>query len=296
MTISFSSVELPSGQFEIATAGTGDGETMLCLHGFPESWLAWEAVLEKFATGRTVVAPDQRGFNRSPKPSGIEAYQARHLAGDMFALLDKVSPDRPAILVGHDWGAAVAYLMAFMRPDRISRLIIVNGVHPWCFQNAILHDAAQRAASQYMRRLREPEAERLMSANDYERTLRMMAGFSSAEWMTPALEARYKAQWRQPGALGAMLNWYRASPIVVPEVGEAEVVAPLLAQPVEALTVRMPHLVIWGEEDTALTQACLSGLDRFCMDLTIRRVAGAGHWILHERPDTVAALVRDFLD
>ena len=85
-----------------------------------------------------------------------------------------------------------------------------------------------------------------------------------------------------------MLNWYRASPIVVPEPDETDVDAPLLDLPADALAVRVPHLVVWGEEDVALTPACLEGLDRFAADLTVRRVAEAGHWILHERPDAVA--------
>ena len=297
MRIVHSSIELTQGTFNIAQAGDPDMPLILCLHGFPESWLAYEGILEKLgARGYHVVAPDQRGFNRSPKPEGVDAYHSRHLAADMFELADRISPDSPFVVMGHDWGSAVAYVMAFMRPDRISHLIVANGVHPWCFQNAIINDPAQRAASQYMSRLRRDDARRLMADNDFARTFRMMSDFSSADWLSPDLEAAYKEQWSEPGALDAMLNWYRASPVVVPSVGDTAARAPLLDLPPEAMTVHMPHLVIWGEDDTALLPACLEGLSRFAPDLRVRRFEGTGHWILHECPEQVCSEVFAFLD
>ncbi|PHP66616.1 alpha/beta hydrolase [Zhengella mangrovi] len=294
MSIRFSQADLPAGRFHFAEAGEAGRPLLLCLHGFPESWLAYEAVMPLLAERFHVVAPDQRGFNRSPKPEGVEAYQARYLVADMFALADRLSPEQPITLTGHDWGSAVAYAMAFTRPERIARLIVANGVHPWCFQNAIVNDAGQRAASQYMTRLRAPDAAGLLAANDFEKLMNMMAGFSATGWLTPALQAAYNAQWREPGALEAMLNWYRGSPIVVPGLEETAVAAPLLAAPEDAMRVRMPHLVLWGQEDIALTPACLGGLERFAADLSIRPVDGASHWILHEQPQRVAAEILAF--
>jgi pimeloyl-ACP methyl ester carboxylesterase len=296
MTIQFSSAELPAGRFHMAHAGETEAPLVLCLHGFPESWLAYEAVLEELAQGYHAVAPDQRGFNWSPKPDDPDAYHIRALTGDMFALADHLSPDRPFVLFGHDWGGAVAYAMAFMRPDRISHLIIANGIHPWCFQNAIISDPVQRIGSQYMNKLRSPQAADFMSANGYEKTLRMLSGSPPAPWLTDELREKYIQQWSQPGALEAMLNWYRASPVVVPEPDKTDIDAPLLRWPRTELTVRMPHLVVWGEQDTALTTACLDGLEEFAADLTIRRVADAGHFILHEKPDIIVDAVRAFLD
>jgi pimeloyl-ACP methyl ester carboxylesterase len=296
MTIRFSSTELPAGRFHWAGAGDARAPLILCLHGFPESWLAYEAVLERLSERHFVVAPDQRGFNRSPKPAGVDSYHVRFLAADMFALAEELSPNRPFVLVGHDWGSAVAYAMAIADPERISHLVVVNGVHPWCFQNAIVNDPGQRAASQYMNLLRRPEATEFMAANDFAKTMGMMTGFSSTNWLTDDLAGQYRQQWRQPGALDAMLNWYRASPVIVPEPDVPEFDAPLLDLPAEALFVRIPHLVIWGEDDTALTPACMEGLDRFCADLDVHRFTGAGHWILHERPDVVTDAIKDFLD
>ena len=294
MSIRFSKADLPAGTFHYAEAGQADKPLLLCLHGFPESWLAHEAIMPLLAGAFHVVAPDQRGFNRSPKPRGVEAYQTRHLVADMFAFADRLSPDEPFHLLGHDWGSAVAYAMAFAKPARIARLTVANGVHPWCFQNAIVNDPGQRAASQYMNRLRASDAASLLSANDFEKLMNMMAGFSATDWLGDDLREAYKAQWRQTGAVEAMLNWYRASPVVVPDLEADKVEAPLLAMPEDALRVGMPHLVLWGEDDIALTQACLSGLERFAADLTIRRIGGASHWILHEQPERVAAEIIAF--
>ena len=279
----------PEGSLFYAEAGNANAPVLLCLHGFPESWLAFEAVMPLLAEKFRVIAPDQRGYARSFKPDGVEAYQTRHLAADMLALIDHVSPDRPVHLLGHDWGSATAYAMAFRKPERVRTLTIANGVHPWCFQNAILNDPAQRAASQYMNRLKALDAEALLSANGYSKLMRMMEGFSGTPWLSDALKARYVGQWSEPGALTAMLNWYRASPVVVPEVGAPAPAAPVLSVPAEMMTVAMPHLVIWGEADTALLPSCLGGLERFAPDLTIGKISGAGHWILHEKPLEIAS-------
>ena len=138
-----------------ALAGADDVPVMLMLHGFPEYWAAWADVAEHLAEDFRLVLPDQRGFNRSSKPPRVEDYDAKHLVADMVALIDQVSPDRPVVLCGHDWGASVAYALAMRHPDRVSRLIIANGVHPICFQRALYGDPAQREASQYMRLLRQ---------------------------------------------------------------------------------------------------------------------------------------------
>lgn len=294
MSMRFSQARLAAGTFHYAEAGEEGKPLLLCLHGFPESWLAWEAVMPLLSKDFHVVAPDQRGFNRSPKPADIEAYQTRALVADMFELADRVAPGQPFDLAGHDWGSAVAYAMAFAKPDRVRRLIVANGVHPWCFQNAIVNDPGQRAASQYMNRLRAADAAGLLSANDFEKLMNMMAGFSATAWLDDDLRAAYKAQWREPGAVEAMLNWYRSSPIVVPALDAETVEAPLLAMPEEILTVRMPHLILWGEADVALTPACLTDIERFVPDLSIKRIAGASHWILHEQPERVAAEIIAF--
>ena len=131
------------GRLHYALAGDPAGPLILCLHGFPEYWAAWSAVMAELAEDFFVVAPDQRGFNLSFKPQGEEAYRARLLVADLAALADHLSPDRPFVLAGHDWGASVAYAYAFAHPHRLTHLVIANGTHPVCFQRAIIEDGVE---------------------------------------------------------------------------------------------------------------------------------------------------------
>jgi pimeloyl-ACP methyl ester carboxylesterase len=215
------------------------------------------------------------------------------MVADLAALADRLSPEKPFVLAGHDWGASVAYAYAFAHPQRLSRLVIANGPHPVAFQRAILEDPAQRRASQYFLKLRAPGAAARMAEDDFARTMRMFRGFSATPWLTDEDAAAYRAAWGEPGAMEAMLHWYSSSPIVVPEP-DAPIPAdvPLLAVPDEKVTVRVPHLVVWGEADEALRPSCIEGLGRYAPDLTVVRVKDAGHWILHEKPGAVAEAVR----
>ena len=275
-----------------AEMGRPDAPLILMLHGFPEYWAAWRPVMERLAERYHLVAPDQRGYNLSSKPEGIENYRAKHLVGDIATLADALSPDRPFALAGHDWGASVAYAYAFSHPGRLTHLVIANGVHPACFQRAIFEDADQRSASQYINYLRSAKAEEGLSEDNYRRLMRMLSGFSNIGWMDEAEADAYRAAWSQPGALTAMLNWYRASQIEVPEEGApAPAGRSVLDLPPEAMTVSAPHLLLWGEDDTALRPSCLEGLDRYAPQLTVKKVAGTGHWILHEKPDEVAEAI-----
>ncbi|GAB5508467.1 MAG: epoxide hydrolase EphM [Rhizobiaceae bacterium] len=279
-----------------AAMGREDAPLILMLHGFPEYWAGWRAVMERLAERYFVVAPDQRGYNRSSKPEGIENYRASALAADVAALANMLSPVRPFVLAGHDWGASVAYAYAFAHPERLSHLVIANGVHPACFQRALFEDDAQRAASRYFHYLISPKAEQGLSEDNYRRLMQMLSSFSDTSWLTEEEAAAYRAAWSEPGALTAMLNWYRASPIIVPEAG-APVPAgrSVLDLPADMMTVSVPHLVLWGEADTALLPSCLEGLDRYAPQLTVKKIAGASHWILHEKPDEVSAAIAAFV-
>lgn len=292
----FMSFDAAAVRLSVAVAGDPSAPLVLCLHGFPEYWAGWREVMGELARHHFVVAPDQRGYNTSSKPAGIDAYRVRHLVADIAALADHLSPGRPFVLAGHDWGASVAYGYAFAHPQRLSHLVVANGVHPVCFQRAILDDPAQREASQYINKLRDPATDTRLVEDDCRRAFRMIEGFSPTPWMTEEARAHYRAAWTQPGAMTAMLNWYRASPILVPEPGADVANQPLvLSLPESDFAVRMPHLVIWGEDDVALRPSCLDGLDRFAPDLTVERVAGAGHWILHEKPADAAEAIRRFV-
>jgi pimeloyl-ACP methyl ester carboxylesterase len=252
-------------------------------------------VMADLSRDHFVVVPDQRGYNLSSRPADVSAYRGRQLAADIAALADRYSPGRPFALAGHDWGASVAYAYAFLYPGRLTHLVIANGVHPVCFQRAIIDDPAQRDASQYINRLRDPAIDGRLLDEGCRRAFRMIEGFSPAPWLVGEVRDGYRAAWTQPGAMTAMTNWYRASPIVVPESGAPAPDAPILKADQAAFRVAVPHLVIWGEADTALRPSCIEGLERFAPDLTIERFAGCGHWILHEKPAEVADAIRRFV-
>ncbi len=293
--ISFSSFDAGDVTLNVATSGDPSATPVICLHGFPEYWAAWREVMLDLARDHFVIAPDQRGYNTSSKPVELAAYKGRALAADIAALADHYSPGRPVALAGHDWGASVAYAVAFLYPEKLSHLIIANGVHPVCFQRAIFDDPAQRAASQYINRLRDPATDARLLEDGCRRAFRMIEGFSPAPWLTGATRDGYRAAWSQPGAMTAMLNWYRASPVVVPPPSAPAPASALLHADMSAFRVFCPHLLIWGDADQALRQSSHADLGQFAPDLRIEHVDGATHWILHEKPAQVALAIRRFL-
>lgn len=283
---------------QIAVRAEGDRASplILFLHGFPEYSGAWDEVLPAFAGTHHCVAPDQRGYFRSSKPEGLEAYRIKQLVRDILALGNHLSPNRPYALVAHDWGAAVGYATAIAAPNRISKLAVINGVHPGPFQRALIEDEVQRKASAYMHYLRDPKAEECLSANNFEKLLGMLSRFGPQPWLTPAKRAGYLEAWSPPGALTGMLNWYRASPLLVPHPGEAVDAARVMKLDPAQLRVRMPHLVIWGMNDQALLPVSRATLPDYCDDLTVREIKDADHWVVHQKTDQVIGLLRDFLE
>ncbi len=272
----------------------GAGPLIIFLHGFPEFWYAWSAQLAEFARDHRVVAPDMRGYNLSSKPVPVEQYQMKYLVEDVRALAEQLGYDT-CTLVGHDWGGVVAWAFALAHPQMLDKLIIVNAPHPAVFARELRANPAQQQASQYMLIFRSPQAEALLLADDCKRLVGMVMGkglqlgnFSEAE------REAYIEAWTQPGALTGGLNYYRAARLG-PITGESEPDSNrITASP--SLVVRVPTLVIWGEQDTALLASNLDGLDQFVPDLTIRRIPDGTHWVVHEHAALVHQYIREFLD
>jgi pimeloyl-ACP methyl ester carboxylesterase len=271
----------------------GEGSPILFLHGFPESHRTWRHQLEDLGRDHRVVAPDQRGFGASDKPEGVEQYETDKVVADVVALADALGIGG-FTLVGHDWGGAAAWLAALTHPGRVERLVIVNAPHPLIFARSLVEDEAQRAASQYIRAFRNPLMEAGIAAMGLETFFEKTFGSHADLSKVPEEERRaYLEDWARPGALTAMLNWYRASRIEVPEPG-ADAEVPLWASgPFPHLT--MPTLVIWGLKDKALLPVQLDGLDDLVDDLRIVTSATAGHFITWEEPETVSGAIRDFI-
>jgi epoxide hydrolase 4 len=278
----------------VTTAGNPSAPPLLFLHGFPEHRGAWDDVLPHFADRFFVIAPDQRGYGASSKPDGVEAYRAPKLAEDMRALMDVLAPGKAYGLVGHDWGASVAYMLAFAARERVARLAIINGVHPILFQRALLDDAEQTAASQYIHFLRAATAEEKLREDDYRRLEGFLTKFGNSEWLTPEKRAAYRKAWTTPGALTGMLNWYRASPLLIPKTGEPADRSQMPQVDFARFKVTMPHLLIWGMDDPALRPITRRGLETFARDLEVVEIAGADHWVIHQKPDQVIPPLQRF--
>lgn len=281
-------IALNGQRFQLHQWGPSDAPPLLMLHGFPEYGGAWAEVAAHLP-GWRCIAPDQRGYGQSWAPPEVAAYAARHLVADVIALIETLGA--PVPVLAHDWGAAVAYALAMRRPDLVSALVVVNGVHPGPFQRELARGGAQSAASAYIDYLRAEGAEALLSADNFAGLRRLFGAKMDMRWLSGDRLDAYLREWSRPGVLTGMLNWYRASPMVVATAGPLQV--PVL--PPEAAQVRVPHLVIWGQDDSALRPECLEGLGAYCPDLTLRLVPGADHWICHQRPAEVAALAVEWL-
>jgi pimeloyl-ACP methyl ester carboxylesterase len=257
---------------------------VLLLHGFPEAAFAWDGVMLYLAGQARCVAPNLRGFERSSAPPQAEAYRARHLVGDVEALIGQMG-GCVDLLVAHDWGGAIAWNLAAQKPALMRRLLILNAPHPACFLRELRDNPAQQQASAYMNFLCRPDAEALLAANGHARMWPFLERMGGGAWLTPALRAQYEAVWTR-GLTGG-LNYYRASPLRPQAPGGPDTLA-ALQLPDEAVTVRVPTTVMWGLDDQALLPALLDGLERWVPELDVVRVPGASHWIVHERTELVA--------
>ena len=271
MAFDLQRVDLPTGvTLDVAVAGDPANPAIILLHGFPESHRTWRHQIPELAKDHFVLAPDQRGFARSSKPADVSDYTPDKMVGDLIALADHFGI-ATFTLVGHDWGGAIAWMAALARPDRIARLIIVNAPHPFVFQRSLFDDLAQREASQYITAFRNPALERHIES------IGLPAFFDGSFLRHTDFEkvagekAAYLDEWSQPGAMTAMLNWYRASRIVVPGMDETPERPAFLSAPFPPVT--QPTLVIWGMDDKALLPSQIEGLDALVPDLTLVKVA-----------------------
>ena len=273
----------------------GDGELILFLHGFPEFWYQWKDQLVEFGRNYHAVAPDMRGYNLSSKPADVDQYQMHHLVEDVRAFADHLG-QKTFNLVGHDWGGAVAWAFALSHPEHLEKLIIINAPHPALFERELRDNPAQQEASRYMLMLRSAEAEQTLSANNYAALIAIVLSEGlKHDHFNDSDRHVYTRAWSQPGALTGTLNYYRAARIG-PLTAEHNQPGRMVSRDVSAFTVAVPTLVIWGEKDEYLLTGNLEGLDRFVPDLTIKRVPGGSHWVVHEKPALVNAYIREFIE
>lgn len=266
---------------------------VLFLHGFPESHRTWREVAPLLQQSFYLIMPDQRGYAGSDQPQDTDSYKTDALLSDAFALADALGVERFA-LVGHDWGGVLAWYAAVKRPDRVTRVAVINAPHPVIFQKSLIENSEQRLASQYVTALRAPGFEEFVKSRGYDWFFDQTFAGHVDPAMIPETEKRqYIAEWSQPGAFTAMLNWYRAAQILVPPPGLTVPIPNWLLRPFPK--VKIPTIVIWGLKDTALLPLQLEGLSELVDDLTIVRLTDAGHFAPWEAGQNVTSALLPFL-
>ena len=276
-------VEANGLRFAVDEAGEGDA-VALCLHGFPESRRSWRHQLPALAAmGWRAVAPDMRGYGGSSRPAGKDAYRLDALVADAAALFDALGARR-RLLVGHDWGGMVAWVFAIRQARPLDGLVVLNIPHPARFREELRRSWRQRMRSWYIALFQLPRLpEALLTARHAAAIGRAITGTAMRpERFGPEIIAHYRDNAVQPGAMTAMLNYYRAN---------------FSAKGVAADTgmVAVPTLLIWGEADTALDIILVPGTERYVPQLTVHRLPGVSHWVQQEAPDEVNAAIEAWL-
>jgi pimeloyl-ACP methyl ester carboxylesterase len=276
---------LRAGGLAFNLAEAGDGPPVLLLHGFPDSWRLWRYQIPALAkAGHRVIAPDLRGFGETDRPAAVEDYRLRTLVNDVVGLLDALELDRAAV-VGHDWGAALAWAVARFVPDRVTRLVVVSVGHPVANAAAGL---AQRRLSWYMLWFLFPGvAERVLPEDDWA-VFRRWAWNGARRGADPDLD-RQLADLSRPGALAAGLNWYRAN--IDPATFVINDPTRISVPPVAC-----PTMGVWSGDDFALTEAQMTGSGRFVSGpWRYERLDGVDHWVPVHAPERLTELLVDFL-
>jgi epoxide hydrolase 4 len=270
-------------RLHVVQSGPASGPLVLLLHGFPEFWYGWRYQLPSLAAaGYWVWAPDQRGYNVSEKPQGIAAYRLEALAADVIGLLDAAGQEQ-AYLVGHDWGGIVAWWIAMHAPHRLKRMVVINAPHDAAMRQHLRRHPAQWLRSSYIGLFQLPWIPELVTrVGNWRLLVRVLQQSSRPGTFTPTDLERYRQAWSQPQALQAMLNWYRA----------------LLRTPSPLPThqpITIPTLLIWGANDVFLGREMAQRSIEQCQKGQLVMFEEATHWVHHEQPARVNALLETFL-
>jgi epoxide hydrolase 4 len=245
------------------------------LHGFPEFWYGWHRQIEPLArAGFRVVVPDQRGYNQSAKPRGIQSYTLAALTSDVISIADQLGRGQ-ICLAGHDWGAAVAWSVALSHPQRIAKLAILNVPHPSVMRRYLFSNRHQLRRSWYMFFFQLPFLpETLFAANNFHMAISALCRSSRPGTFRAEDIAQYRNAWSQPGATTAMINWYRAAFRFRSHFADR--------------TVRVPTRILWGSRDAFLLPEMAEESLRYCTNGELICFPEASHWLQHEEPSGIS--------
>lgn len=282
----FLEVNGPGGflRLHAVLAGSEDGDLVVLLHGFPDCWYSWAKLIPRLAkAGYRVVALDQRGYNLSAKPEGISQYALDLLTADVREVIRGLGREQ-AIVVGHDWGGVVAWRLAMDYPEVVSRLAILNAPHPRAMARELKTNPTQQLRSWYtgfFQISRLPEALLTLSPRASARLFYQQLAVCKDAYSDQDLEVLAAAM-AQPGAMTAMLNWYRAA-VRFPPAKHTQ-------------TIEQPTLVLWAEDDPALAKSLTYGLENWVPNMRLRYFPSCGHWVHGEMPGEVNDELLQFLE
>ena len=264
-------------------AGPADGPLVLVLHGFPEFWYGWRGQIGPLAAaGFRVIVPDQRGYNRSDKPQGLEAYRLNHMVGDLMGLIQAAGREKASV-VGHDWGGVVAWGLAALHPERLERLAILNAPYPGVFMREAFRHPDQFLRSAYSYFFQIPRlAEAVLRNNDWALVVRGMQATSRPGAFAKADFEQYRQAWWRTDAMTGMLNWYRAFLQRPPRIP---------ARP----KIDVPALILWGARDQALNRNLADASLELCTQGRLVFFEEATHWLQHEETEQVNEFLLGFL-
>ena len=270
---------------QLHTVSQGEGKLMLMLHGFPEFWYSWRHQIGEFSTNYHTVALDLRGYNDSDKPEGVTAYRMSELVADIKGAIASLGYE-DCILVAHDWGGAIAWNFAYAYPEMVEKLIVMNIPHPAKFADG-LKTPQQLFKSWYIFAFQIPWLpEFIFKQNNYQAIAEAFSGMAvdKTAFSEADLEA-YRQAAAKPGALTAMINYYRSA------FGSI-----FTGQPKQWGILDIPTLTIWGEADTALGKELTYGTNAYVRDWQIEYIPNCSHWVQQEQPALVNRYMREFLE
>ena len=270
-------------QLHVVQDGPVTGPLIILLHGFPEFWYGWRAQIPYLAAaGFRVWVPDQRGYNLSDKPRALSAYTLDELAADVLGLIDAAAQEK-AIIIGHDWGAAVAWWLAAHHPDRLARLIILNVPHPEVMQKQLPRNLRQLFRSWYIFFFQFPWLpEALARWRGWAQVVQALRNSSHPGTFSDDDLEQYRQAWSRPRAYTSMLNWYRA--IVQRQ------------WPLSMPRITVPTLLIWGAQDKFLGRELAQPSVERCNDGRLVFIEDATHWVQHEAAAQVNGLIAAFIE
>ncbi len=271
-------------RLNVATAGDPEASPLVLLHGWPESHRGWLPAVPHLEDEYRLVIPDQRGFGGSDRPQGPGAYSMSTLVADVAGVIDWTGHEQVGV-AGHDFGSAVTWALAALMPGRLTRAVAMCAPHPMHFHRVGAGNVDQIHRAFYVWLMHSEAGLKLLAADDF----RLLAGwvFGWSDAVSADVVAEYREEWSQPGAFAAMAEWYRAN--YHPDLLNPDV-------PLHLPPVTVPVRYLHAERDAAFTGGMEFGSGDFVeAEYDEQIVLGTTHWMIHEKPADIAALIKEWL-